>query len=1661
MSLIDDFLFIDIEYNPGTKAIREYGFALGSRGERVSKPDLLIAALQSAKFVAGHNILQHDLPILESHFGVRAEPQNVVDTLLLSSLLFPNKPYHHLRKEYLHDESDPSNPLKDALLSKTLLLDCVEKWKSYPWELQTILFLFLRKEPGFAPFFGLVDFRGEDVRAHRGELESWMLRKYRDSICLNQNFLNEWANFKAEWCFLLTLFFDVGSTDFVPYWVRYQYPHIENILHKRRLVPCGDSACPYCSEQLNLNKQLKKWFGYDNFRKFSEEEKVPLQEQVANAALLGKSFLAVFPTGGGKSLTFQLPALIAGSQTGSLTVVITPIQALMKDQVDVLNKRHQIDRAAYINGMLSPLERAKTIEDVHNGERDLLYISPESLRSNTIFKLLCHRRIERIVIDEAHCFSSWGHDFRVDYLYLSEFLLDLQRAKNLESPVPVSCFTATAKPSVIEDIVRYFKDRLNVSLEQFVSSAKRTNLHYSLIPVPESEKERKKQLIALLKRYSEPKIVYASKVKTTLTLAEGLKEYGFASAGYNGKMDTDEKMRVLEKFQNGDVDTIVATTAFGMGVDKDNVKLVAHYQISSTLENYVQEAGRAGRNPEIQADCVILYNKKDLDSNFFLLQFSKLSQNEISDVWKALKKLFQNKKNVCISALELADKCGWTERETDSSITATKVRLAILVLEEQGFLKRKRNTTLVFGTSIAAETVEQARVALGNDLVDVPGSNENIAFRIMRHIISKRWTHDPDCALDELLQSLGLNREEASDGLRLLRSKNLLDSKDDLSVKVRRSGSFSSRGILSRTKELEAVLLDACKSADVNCRLTLNLTKLNATMESGGAASRKNLFVFRGILRYLAHESVAEIHLIEAGRQIYQIEFLVSPGDIDKNLKDSWECFEIVIETLLELSKEKSSDSKEKADVMVWFSINELITKIYGVNAVNDVTLQKRVEFSLLFLHSIGSIVLDKGLMVFYNAMNIEVDGDALSRMFRTEDFALLRTHYEHKAEAIHIVGEYARLMQENPAQAQILLDDYFTKDTESFRMLHLPNANFNEALSDELRARIDDVNEEQEMVIRSRAKHILVGAGPGSGKTHLLVHKAASLLWMEEAKPDSILVLTFTRSACREIKKRLLNLAGPLAKSVTVSTFHALAFSILGIQGSKKDLKQNNGSDDAVILQAVDLIKSGEDLGIGVPGVILVDEFQDLSQAEYDLLKVLYNLGDKDPRVIIVGDDDQSIFGFRGGSSEYFKKFEEDFPKTQKFYLTKNYRSCSGIVNVNNILLRQLKDRVKQDSAPVAMTQSKASLLFYEERDNMKCAFAAADYAAEQIPLWNAESVCILTHDNAEAFLAASKLEAKNIAYKFIKGCDKDRFKITDLREIRYFKGAISKSECVGKRPWSFEELNDMLRETKTQHSNLQNAENWALLDSLVAHFISEEQASGMCEATLGDLLTFFDEVTLDEVEKKNQRPVSVGTMHSSKGMEFDHVILSLDSWNPNVSDDQKRQENYRLLYVACTRARNSITIFGCKENFPADWTNSFIQRPASQKLSAPETIHVEISLKDINLGWYLYKEEKKTLVEKLQAEILSHNLKSTFNVTFFEKTQSYCVKNENFTWAWFSQDFSNGILKSLEKNGFRPVQAELAQVTYWRSAETDEGAWVPVFTLKFASSLEHRTVL
>ena len=356
-------------------------------------------------------------------------------------------------------------------------------------------------------------------------------------------------------------------------------------------------------------KTLLERFGLSAFR--------PGQEEIIQAVLKGRDVLAVMPTGAGKSLCYQLPALRADG----LTVVVSPLIALMKDQVATLLRRGI--RAAALNSQLTYPEQTQLLENLSSLR--LLYLSPERLGNEGVQYAIRRAGVARLVVDEAHCISSWGHDFRPDYRQLG-------RVRKLLGSPPVTALTATATTTVQEDIVQLLELQSPV---QVLTGFDRPNLRYRVWPVPD-DTAREEALQMLLLRTPGPCIVYATTRERTETTVRQLLEGGVKSAAYHAGLGAATRNAVQDDFLAGRVRVIVATNAFGMGIDKADVQQVIHLELPASLEAYYQEAGRAGRGGQ-RATCTLLYAPGDSERQAGLLRASSPTLLELKRVYVGLR----------------------------------------------------------------------------------------------------------------------------------------------------------------------------------------------------------------------------------------------------------------------------------------------------------------------------------------------------------------------------------------------------------------------------------------------------------------------------------------------------------------------------------------------------------------------------------------------------------------------------------------------------------------------------------------------------------------------------------------------------------------------------------------------------------------------------------------------------------------------------------------------------------------------------------------------------------------------------------------------------------------------------------------------------------------
>lgn len=338
---------------------------------------------------------------------------------------------------------------------------------------------------------------------------------------------------------------------------------------------------------------LQKYYGYTSFRKG--------QENIIKSIINKEDVLAIMPTGGGKSICYQVPALCLDG----MTIVISPLISLMKDQVDALKTMGV--KALLINSSLSNSEYSKVLEDIENDECKIIYIAPERLDSMEFVNIIRGKNISQVAIDEAHCVSQWGHDFRVSYKKIPHFI------NRLEKRPIVTAFTATASNEVREDIIRI----LNLhSPAVYITGFDRENLSINIV---KSSSKNKYILDYIENHKNESGIIYASTRKEVENIYEGLLKRNYSVAKYHAGLSNEARHEYQEKFINDDIKIMVATNAFGMGIDKPNIRWVLHYNMPQSIENYYQEIGRAGRDGE-DSECVLLFSPGDIHTQKYLVE---------------------------------------------------------------------------------------------------------------------------------------------------------------------------------------------------------------------------------------------------------------------------------------------------------------------------------------------------------------------------------------------------------------------------------------------------------------------------------------------------------------------------------------------------------------------------------------------------------------------------------------------------------------------------------------------------------------------------------------------------------------------------------------------------------------------------------------------------------------------------------------------------------------------------------------------------------------------------------------------------------------------------------------------------------------------------------
>lgn len=1386
-------------------------------------------------YICGHNIIAFDGKYLEE--GKKNQNFKYIDTLLISPFLRPEYPFHKLDKEYkiINDTTD-NDPVKDSHDCYERLSDEISRYYEMmdtDEEALSIIATLLSRETdkSFYPDTVRKDvsFLHENRNCflemmgfvpRKGDLVGIIYDKFGKDLCKSFKAKKQLKKYIAEspWAmgyFLANLFVNMQVGQHYketnvkrqerrhyanPSYIENSFRGFDQINWDLRGINWnqkGNCKCDYCSRMYAPKNSLNELFGKEDFRVFNRKEK--LQEKGVNLALMNKDILAIFPTGGGKSLTFQLPAIMQWEQMGALTVVISPLQSLMNDQVKGLEENNLAGEMVTINGSQTGQKKRDSVAMVKNGQASLLVISPEMLRSRKIRSLLRDRMIARFVIDEAHCFSKWGHEFRPDYQYIGKFINELCEKKGIEH-IPVSCFTATANDSVRGDIRDYFDEKCHITLHDCITDSQRENLSYFVRTVSASftsdddrKKIRKKivnakldELIKLLDEIKEKEeaqkrnsqnwgsiIVFTSLTETTNIIVERINENYvksrfFVADRFCGKMKKEDKTQAQDGFMNNSTNVMVATSAFGMGVDKDDVRYVIHFDISQSFEDYIQEAGRAGRdgNP---AECYILYTDgdKDLDSVVELQQLNRININEIRSVWNYLCNL-QKKRNSKQKELDMV----WTSLRSISAkkntgVKVDKIRAILQLLENEGYLERKDDVVRTWFIPKNREELKSIEFTnnaekvwsecIFNYISSFENNLEGIDILDLRNETAdeteKMLTNNKD---KDDFKKIRENFDIFNSLMNKMRGTKAINYSADVRIaKKYNSGPKSYYDIVKQTEEEMINILknttddEKEKGIDFRAKYTEKFRKetgdfhyeeymkkyeelipvLNQfDLEHRTIKGKTILGFYSKLIRKILSSWIAE-GLVEKRNYFYNYACKTQKNNLNTVIENK---------TIRHIICDKMIEYVKETDSFVSVNKNEVIKEIRKKHSElkKDISIND-VDNALRFLEYTDLVEVIDETVVFNRMMKIQINLDKTKEELGENVYDSLREFYNRNDYQKKILKLLIKSIRNG--NIRNLIKNYLTLDWNGFIEQYSKDLEEN-VFNDEAFYDANDkepchyygskkLNPEQIKVVDSSDRITYITAGPGSGKTTVLVKKIQSLVTRENYSPEDILMLSFTNATNDTLRDRVRSVIGADAERMDFRTFDSFVYELVGAEAYKFDYRDSNKkSNEELRLQkfeyAAKLLNdfaNGENDNfvarelndqfknqwncIFRKRVLILDEAQDLNYYMYKiivgLIRANYNKGNEYLRVIMVADPDQLIFEYENTD------LDNDMRKKAK----------ASVVYMNKLRMLSKDGKKLKKTAPkplqltVNYRNNNRIIDFFEEYRNTSGLFSGKDY--------------------------------------------------------------------------------------------------------------------------------------------------------------------------------------------------------------------------------------------------------------------------------------------------------------------------------------------------------------
>jgi ATP-dependent DNA helicase RecQ len=1539
---------LDLEVGRQDGRIHRFAAVRGDTGEsfvyRSGDLSTALAKLDAfangSAFLLGHNIIAFDALHLASvapDLQLLKLPQ--ADTLRLNPLAFPRNPYHRLVKHYQDGQlrrGRLNDPELDARLTLEVFSDQCEAFRGLidiaPELLVAWHWLTTRDTRDAAMNAAFSTIRRTPIPTKEVAVRA-ILQRVQDQTCAThaKQVIDEAETNGWPLAYALAWLSVAGGNSVMPPWVRHQFPRAASIVRLLRETPCPSAECHWCRDRHDAGRELTKWFGFPEFRaEPADASGKPLQRAIVEAAMRGEHVLGILPTGTGKSLCYQIPALSRNDKTGALTVVISPLVALMADQVRGLEARG-ITSCAAVNGLLSMPERADVLDRVRLGDISILIISPEQLRSKTVRKVLAQREIGSWVLDEAHCFSKWGHDFRPDYRYVARFI---RERSGTEAIPPILLLTATAKPDVVSDIIGHFREKLGVELRLLDGGASRTNLDFAVVQTtPATKLSDIYQLLTADLPSDVPggAIVYCATRKQAEDVADYFRNKKVAAGHFHGALSPEIKKTTQEAFIGGELRVIAATNAFGMGIDKPDVRLVIHADIPGSLENYIQEAGRAGRDRK-SARCVLMYTTDDVERQFGMSARSRLKQTEIQSILRALRRL-ESKKHLAGEVIATTAEILGEDEEglfvRDSATEDTRVRTAVSWLEEAALLSREENDVKVFASSLRVQSIDEARAKLAK--LTITDQYRGQLLSVVEALLDA--SADDGVTTDELMGVTGLSSDKVRAALYDLERVGIASNDMALTAFVHAGVERSSQRRLSNALALEAAVIAELRTVAPELgRGESSLLQLRAVaqhLRDQGIVDVLPEKVWR-VIRGLAADGrgdeggVASVRWRRVDAETLSVTLQREWDSIDRIATLRRAAASVLLQHLLE----SLAPGARGTDVLAATTLGKIHSKLEGDALIRAQAkdLRKLGERALMWLHEMEVIRLNKGLAVFRSAMTIRLSPER--RAFVKANYEPLRLHYSEQTRQVHIMAEYAQRGLQQIAEAVALALDYFALAREAFLRKWLPDRE-KELLretSPESWARIVESlgNRVQEHIVTDDREqtNVLVLAGPGSGKTRVLVHRIAYLIRVRREDPRGIIALAYNRHAAVEIRRRLSDLIGADAKFVTVLTCHALAMRLAGVSFANRVAQLSDTAFDDVLEDAIKLLR-GEGLEAEEADAqrerllagfrwIFVDEYQDVGPGQYELISALAGRTRLDDEgklsLFAVGDDDQNVYAFAGASVQFIRRFESDY-STRPSYLIENYRSTQHIIAAANLVIGAARDRMKaehpitidsarsrempggrwQELDPVALGRVQVIPAGENSATQAVAIMAELERLAGLDSEWRWTKAAVIAREWKYLEPVRSYCEEKGIPVHM---ANEDPPQFWRLRETQLLYSWLRASDAALIK---VDTINEWLAEKP-------GGPWWDLLREAVHAYALETAEAELPAAHFIEWLAEWGR----EVRRR-QSGLMLLTAHRAKGLEFDHVAILDGGWD-RVGHDEDADSPRRLYYVAMTRARHTL---------------------------------------------------------------------------------------------------------------------------------------------------------